>query len=198
MATRKAKAGTDAVEQASSDPGAVAVENFCTGRELLPAKRGKPSPTTDDAKMAVSELICEAIESGEPIRAACAAQAVDHTTFLSWVAKGGIKAGGKEPAECFAYISQRYARAIQTRAELQFLELEQLAAEARGQDSAGVNAVKVMVDTRKWVLARMNPRRFGDNQQIEISGKDGAPMGLILSVAKTAIVDDEDDIVSEQ
>ena len=29
---------------------------------------------------------------------------------------------------------------------------------------------KLQIDTRKWVLSRMNPKKYGDKQQMEHSG----------------------------
>jgi hypothetical protein len=37
---------------------------------------------------------------------------------------------------------------------------------------------RLRVDTRKWFAARMAPKRWGDKQQVEVSGPDGAPISF--------------------
>lgn len=50
-----------------------------------------------------------------------------------------------------------------------------------------VERSKLMADTRKWMLARMDPQRFGDKARHEHSGPDGKP----IEYANVSLTDDE-------
>jgi hypothetical protein len=41
-------------------------------------------------------------------------------------------------------------------------------------DPATVNAARLAVDSRKWLLSKMRPELYGD--KVELTGKDGAPL----------------------
>lgn len=39
-----------------------------------------------------------------------------------------------------------------------------------------VDRSRLAVDTRKWLLSRWSPKRYGDRSALEVTGKDGAPL----------------------
>jgi hypothetical protein len=43
-------------------------------------------------------------------------------------------------------------------------------------DGEWVARCKLRVDTKKWLMAKLAPRRYGDKQAVELSGKDGGPI----------------------
>jgi len=43
-----------------------------------------------------------------------------------------------------------------------------------------VERTKLQIDTRKWLLAKLNPKKYGDRVQNEHSGPDGGPMQLVV------------------
>ena len=51
-------------------------------------------------------------------------------------------------------------------------------AELCREDFAAVNKAKLIVDTKKWMLAWVLPRRYGDRIATEITGKDGGPIEI--------------------
>ena len=51
-----------------------------------------------------------------------------------------------------------------------FDELVDLADKATAKN---VQAVKLAIDTRKWVLSKRLPKKYGDRMGLELSGKDG-------------------------
>lgn len=69
--------------------------------------------------------------------------------------------------------SDQYARACQIRQEIKFDEIEDLAAMASPED---YQVKKLQIDTRKWVLSKEAPKKYGDKISQEISGKDGGPI----------------------
>jgi hypothetical protein len=39
-----------------------------------------------------------------------------------------------------------------------------------------VERTRLQIESRKWLMARLNPRAYGDKQAVELSGKDGGPI----------------------
>ena len=37
---------------------------------------------------------------------------------------------------------------------------------------------RLQIDTRKWLIGKMAPKKYGDKQQLEHSGADGGPVTL--------------------
>ena len=52
-------------------------------------------------------------------------------------------------------------------------------------DAAEVAKARLRVDTRKWALARMNPRKYGDKVTNELVGKDGGAIQIETSPMST-------------
>ena len=56
-------------------------------------------------------------------------------------------------------------------------------------DAASVQRDRLKVDTRKWLLSKALPKIYGDKLTAEVTGKDGAPLGVpdITELARKAI-----------
>jgi hypothetical protein len=63
--------------------------------------------------------------------------------------------------------SKRYARACEMRAEVIASETIDISDSVKGTD---VNRDRLRVDTRKWLLAKLHPKKYGDKLDIEHSG----------------------------
>ena len=46
-----------------------------------------------------------------------------------------------------------------------------------------VQKAKLQIDTRKWVLARMSPKKYGDRAALELSGEGGGPITIVYDKA---------------
>lgn len=111
-------------------------------------------------------LICGRIAEGESLRAVCRDPDMPVTsTVMLWISK-------------YPEFTEQYAKAMEARADAMFDELLEIAddgrndyiANADGDDrfnSEHVQRSKLRVDARKWALARMSPRKYGDKQAIE-------------------------------
>lgn len=88
-------------------------------------------------------------------------------------------------------LANQYARAMEARADAVFDEMFEIAdngsndwMERRNADGSTYEALnaehvqrsRLRVETRKWALARMNARKYGDKTTTEITGKDGGPV----------------------
>lgn len=118
------------------------------------------------------ELIIKDIEeNGMAIRNAIKGYGMpDITTFYKWIKEDEDKA-------------KRYARACETRAESIFEEILEIA-DKQGEDIAGedqfgnpiinhnvIQRNRLQIDARKWVLAKMNPKKYGDKVDVTTQGE---------------------------
>lgn len=97
----------------------------------------------------------------------------------------------KELAENAAFAEQ-YARACEMRADAQLEELLEIADDGRNdwmQRHAGedvgwavngehIQRSRLRVDARKWAMAKMAPKKYGDRVTNEVVGKDGGPIEI--------------------
>ncbi|MCA8026424.1 terminase small subunit-like protein [Burkholderia cepacia] len=103
--------------------------------------------------------ICERIASGESLRTICKGAGMPHrVTFLRWV--NADEERGKQ-----------YSEALMLRAENYFDEIIDIA-----DSKADPQKTRVQIDARKWVLARMNPKKYGDKFTQELTGADGGQL----------------------
>lgn len=110
--------------------------------------------------------ICELIAEGKTLRETCRELKTDRVKIYRWFAT-------------FPAFRNQYTRARRIGADANFDELIELA-KGEGDDSpASVNRARLIVDTQKWRLAKMVPRKYGDKQEITHKGSvaSGPPMG---------------------
>ncbi len=118
--------------------------------------------------------ILERIASGESLRVICREEGMPaHQSVLRWV------------LEDREGIREKYETAMGVRADTIFEEILEIAdaagSKAHGEPGTGeagakVQAEKLRVDSRKWYLSKLLPKRFGEKLTQEISGPDGGPI----------------------
>ena len=91
------------------------------------------------------------IASGLSVRKACEAHGVKLSTFVQNVD------------------GEQYARARSAQADAHFEEMADLEEQCR-QGLLDPHVFRAMMDSRKWRLARMRPRKYGDRVAMEHSG----------------------------
>lgn len=133
--------------------------------------KGRPSIYTD--KLAAE--ICSRLSEGRSLRSVCRDDDMPAlSSIFLWLKK----------QEGF---SEQYARAKEAAAEVLFGEMFDIADSQEGDvytKEDGTEVVnhdviaraKLRVDTRKWALARMAPRAYGEKTSLEHTGKDGGPI----------------------
>lgn len=47
--------------------------------------------------------------------------------------------------------------------------------------SEHVQRSRLRVDTRKWMLSKLAPKKYGDFQRTELTGKDGGPISISIA-----------------
>lgn len=113
-------------------------------------KAGRPTIYSDE--LAVE--ICERIASGRSLRNVCLDKDMPAmSTVMDWLNKDDG-------------FSEQYRRACEDRETTHFEEMLTIADEVLAE-TAEVAKAKLRIDTRKWVLSRMNPKKYGDKQKDE-------------------------------
>ena len=121
---------------------------------------------------------------GESLRSICLSEDMpDRKTVFNWLHRN---------TEFF----HQYARAREVQAEVWADEINDIADDSTndyvtrtkrdGSEYEEFNAEAVMrarlrVDSRKWLLSKLLPKKYGDKVQTEVTGKDGGPVVFTLS-----------------
>jgi len=148
---------------------------------------GRPSKYS--AKL--TSKICSRLACGESLRSVCRDPEMPHlSTVFLWM--------GKYPE-----FSEQYARAKEESAEAIAEEMFEIAddgsndwMEKHDPDNPGyvlrgehVQRSKLRLDTRKWYLSKIKPKKYGDRQAIDHQSSDGSmsPDGLTHEQRKNRI-----------
>lgn len=101
--------------------------------------------------------VCALLEQGGcSIRQACKKEGIALTSLQDW---------SKETPE----IADQYARAREAGMAIDADAIEDLAA-TKCEDQLEAARIKLMVDTRKWIVSKRLPKVYGDRQHVEHSG----------------------------
>lgn len=108
----------------------------------------------------LGEEICRLLSGGQSLRKICALEDMpEMTTILRWVCQ-------KEEFRV------QYDKSREMWSEREFDGIIDLADDV----SIPADQKRIMVDTRKWALARMMPKRFGDRMTQELTGAGGTEL----------------------
>ncbi|EPS1554651.1 MULTISPECIES: terminase small subunit-like protein [Proteus] len=112
--------------------------------------------------------ICSKLAEGESLRSVCRRPGMpSKATVFRWLSEN-------------AEFRDQYAKATEQRADALFEEILEIADDVL-PDSAEVAKAKLRIDTRKWSLARMSPKKYGDKVTQEITGADGGAIQIETS-----------------
>ena len=104
------------------------------------------------------DAICDIIISGKSLRTALSKVKLSSQTFFIWIREDEI-------------MSKQYAQATVERAELMFEDMLDIADKApkltntkfgTTVDTGDIQHKRVKIDTRKWALSKMNPKKYGN------------------------------------
>ncbi len=127
-------------------------------------KKTNGRPTLFTETLAAS--ICQRIADGETIRAICGSAAMPGTTTVfRWLASGERK-GFREQYE--AAVQIRLETLGDALIELADAPIERNAAGAI--DGAAVQMRRLQIETRRWILSKLLPRKYGDRMGLDHQG----------------------------
>jgi len=136
--------------------------------EKMPFWQGRQYPVAEKARLSAL-ILNSVVNDAMSARQACMKHNVPQTTFLGWVDED------KELAE-------NYARARDLRHDKLADEIIEVSKQtpsllpSGGLDSVSVQKHKLIVDSLKWTLSKLAPRKYGD--RIEITGDKENPLQI--------------------
>lgn len=137
----------------------------------------------------IADQICDRITDGESLRAICRDKDMPATsTVCKWLAEN--------PA-----FSEQYARAREAQADAIFDDILDIADNAKndwmereGDGGAGwqlngehIQRSRIRIDARKWMAGKLAPKKYGEKQTLEHTGKDGEPLVRANELAESLI-----------
>ena len=147
---------------------------------------GRPSILSDE----MVDAICARIADGETTRTICADEAMPSmTTLFRWLREN----------EDF---KKQYARAKEIQLERMAEEIIDISDDGTNDymdrvtrdgefesvlNHEHVSRSKLRVDSRKWLLSKLAPKKYGDKQTLEHTGSDGGPLQVQVESVKQAL-----------
>ncbi len=152
-----------------------------TKKKPAPAKRKRGRPSRHTPELAAK--LCERLAEGESLRAVCADKAMPAiSTVMGWLFDGNHEE-----------FSEQYARAREAQAEIRADEIVDIADDASGDftadkdgklvaNSEHIQRSRLRVDARKWIAAKLLPKRYGD--KLQHTGDGGGPIRVRPDLSK--------------
>ena len=143
---------------------------------------GRPTKFTDE----LAATICVRVAEGEPTRAIAKDLGLSLSSLFKWL--------DENPS-----FSERYARAKEVAMEAMADEMLTIADDSRrdsklivGHDGEAIEVpdhdhiqrARLRVDTRKWLMSKLAPKKYGDRIQQDLTNSDGSLVGLSLAQLK--------------
>jgi hypothetical protein len=136
--------------------------------ELIMAAPKKPRGTLEH-KEKLCDAVIDGMQGGLSCFKACQAAGVNHSTFMRWVSDDSA-------------LANRYARAREELIELMAQDLLEIAdapvgsTDSGATDGGAVQKQKLQIDTRKWLLSKLAPKKYGE--KLEVSGDAANPIAI--------------------
>jgi hypothetical protein len=127
----------------------------------------RTQPGSDD-RAKISQMVLDGMRSGLSAFKACQAAGVPQSTFSRWVDDDAI-------------LAESYARAREDLIERMANEIMEISDQDVGitdgkKDWAAIQKHKLQVDSRKWLLSKLAPRKYGE--KLEDSGDPDRPLAI--------------------
>ncbi|WPX40128.1 hypothetical protein QET93_011350 [Akkermansia sp. N21116] len=135
-------------------------------------KNKKPRKDSRSIPIGKFNDICEAVASGKSLTHACKVQKVSRASFLRM-------------CELDEERRNEYVRAREACLEVWADEIIDISDEAEivantpFTGGSAVQAKSVRIDSRKWILSKLLPKKYGDASKLELTGADGGPVEVV-------------------
>ena len=129
--------------------------------------RGRPSTYTEE----MGNRICDKLTEGVSLRKLCMQKEFPTaSTVYVWLDR-------------FPDFAEKYARAREAATEDMLEEILQIA----DDDKIDPNDKRVRIDTRKWAMAKLKPKKYGDKQTVDVGNKEGETLKVDGNVDTAAL-----------
>ena len=151
-------------------------------QQSKPAKVGPPSYFDTKEGLAIVEKMFDRIAAGESVNKICKDKEMpSQAAFYRWIAATESK-----------LLREKYARACEDRAESIFEGMLAIADEATNDfmeaehglipNTEHIQRSRLRIDTRKWMLSKMAPKKYGD--KLELDGNLNLGFGELLEARR--------------
>lgn len=141
----------------------------------------KPRPSKYANKAEICDLVLSGMRGGLSAFKACEAAGVPHSTFMEWLKVDADLAD--RYARAREDLIERIANETMAIADQAFTEIEEQTLDAKGEPvvvkkkvPVDVQRAKLQVDTRKWLLSKLAPKKYGD--KLELTGDPDRPLAI--------------------
>lgn len=138
-------------------------------------KVGRPPGTGKLRTPENADYICHALEDGKTLRQIAAEIGFRHSQIAMW----GLGTGDGARDQLFI---ERYARCLSSRWEDMAEQVIEIAEETPPTDTLGhvdsgwVQNQRLRIDTKKWLLSKALPRKYGDRVEATVIGDPNQPL----------------------
>ena len=131
--------------------------------------------------------ICNRLALGESLRTICKSEHLPNiSTILDWISK-------------HSEFSEQYARAREQQQEFYAEEILDIADNGQNDymerlnkngevemvvNYENIQRSRLRVDTRKWIMSKLAPKKYGDKVTQELTGKDGAELIVNVNISE--------------
>jgi len=144
------------------------------------ATKKRTTPKSPERKD-IADLVISGMRSGLSAFKACEAAGVPQSTFCRWVDEDAELA--EQYARAREDLIERLANETMAIADQAFAEIEEQELNAKGEPvvvkrkiAVDVQRAKLQVDTRKWLLSKLAPKKYGD--KLELTGDPDRPLAI--------------------
>lgn len=144
-------------------------------------KAAKPTVAGSPDRRKIAELVFAGMRSGMSAFKACQNAGVNQSTFNLWLNQDAELAA--EYARAREDLIELLANETMAIADQAFEEIEEQAVGKDGKPvvlkkkvPVDVQRARLQVDTRKWLLSKLAPKKFGD--KLELTGDPDRPLAI--------------------
>ncbi len=152
-----------------------------TTKPHKPKAAAKPRPSKYENKADICDLVLSGMRGGLSAFKACEAAGVPHSTFMEWLKVDASLAD--RYARAREDLIERIANETMAIADQAFTEIEEQELNAKGEPvvvkrkiAVDVQRAKLQVDTRKWLLSKLAPKKYGE--KLELTGDPDRPLAI--------------------
>jgi Bacteriophage Sf6, terminase small subunit-like len=147
---------------------------------MAPNKGGRPS----EFKQEVFDDICEQMAVGKSLRQICDADGMPgRSTVLRWIKADAGRQDQYQLARdaCFDWIAEEAIRIADDASGDYFIE-DRDGKSIVVPDHARVQRARLQVDTRKWILSKIAPRKYGDKVELLTDAKPESDQTVVTLI----------------
>ena len=128
---------------------------------------GRPSTYTEE----MGNLICDKLTEGVSLRKLCMQpEFPTASTVYVWLDR-------------FPEFAERYVRAREAATEDMLEDILEIA----DHPELDPQEKRVRIDTRKWAMGKLKPKKYGDKQTVDVGNKDGETLKVDSNVDTAAL-----------